>query len=88
MHDPSVVVAVNAAQVTGEPDAGVAVRVTTAPETREETLNVGVSSAVLLSVPLVPRSEAASRSGVPGVAGLIEIVFVDAAERFPAPSIV
>ena len=87
MHDPSVVVAVNAAQVTGEPDAGVAVRVTTAPEIRDETLKVGVSSAVLLSL-FVPRSEAVSRSGVPGVAGLIEIVLVDAVERFPAPSIV
>ena len=68
MHDPLVVVAVNAAQVTGEPDAGVAVRVTTAPETREETLNVGVSSDVLLSALLVPKSEPASRSGVPGAA--------------------
>ena len=88
VQDPLVVVAVNAGHDTGEPVAGVAVRVTTAPETRDETLKLGVSSAVLLSALLVPRSEATSRSGVPGVAGLIEIVFVDAAERFPAPSIV
>ena len=87
MQDPLVPVEVNE-QVTGLPEAGVAVKVTLAPDKRDERENVGVSSEVLLSVLLVPRSEAASRSGVPGVAGLIEIVFVDAAERFPAPSIV
>ena len=75
-------------QVTALPEAGVAVTVTLAPDKMDGTENVGVSSEVLLSVLLVPRSEAASRSGVPGVPGLIEIVLVDAAERFPAPSIV
>ena len=75
-------------QVTALPEAGVAVTVTLAPDKMDGTENVGVSSEVLLSVLLVPRSEAVSRSGVPGVAGLIEIVFVDAVERFPAPSIV
>ena len=87
MQDPLVPVEVNE-QVTGLPEAGVAVKVTLAPDTMDDRENVGVSSEVLLSVLLVPRSEAASRSGVPGVPGLIEIVFVDAAERFPAPSIV
>ena len=86
MQDPLVPVEVNE-QVTGLPEAGVAVKVTLAPDKRDERENVGVSSEVLLSL-FVPRSEAVSRSGVPGVAGLIEIVLVDAAERFPAPSIV
>ena len=85
MHEPVVPVAVNE-QVTAEPDAGVAVRVTTVPDSIDVMVKVGVSSAVLLSVLLVPRSEAASRSGVPGVAGLIEMVLVDAAERLPAES--
>ena len=87
MQDPLVPVEVNE-QVTAFPELGVAATVTLAPEIRDERVNVGVSSEVLLSVLLVPRSEAASRSGVPGVPGLIKIVFVDAAERFPAPSIV
>ena len=82
MHEPVVPVAVNE-QVTGP---GVAVRVTTVPDSRDETLNVGVSSAVLLSVGLLPKSEPASRSGAAGAAGLIEIVLVDAAERLPAES--
>ena len=87
MHEPVVPVAVNE-QVTAEPDAGVAVRVTTVPDSIDVMVKVGVSSAVLLSALLVPRSEVESRSGVPGVAGLIEMVLVDAAERFPEPSIV
>ena len=87
MQDPLVPVEINE-QVTGLPEPGIAVKVTLAPDTMDDRENVGVSSEVLLSVLLVPRSEAASRSGVPGVAGLIEIVLVDAAERFPAPSIV
>ena len=82
MHEPVVPVAVNE-QVTGP---GVAVRVTTVPDSRDETLNIGVSSAVLLSVELLPKSEPASRSGAAGAAGLIEIVLVDAAERLPAES--
>ena len=88
VQDPLVVVAVNAGHDTGEPVAGVAVSVTTAPETRDETLNVGVSSAVLLSIGLLPKSEPASRSGAAGAAGLIEIVLVDAAERLSAESTV
>ena len=87
MHEPVVPVAVNE-QVTAEPDVGVAVRVTTVPDSREETLNVGVSSAVLLSVGLLPKSEPSSRSGAAGAAGLIEMVLIDAAERFPAASTV
>ena len=87
VQEPLVLVAVNE-QVTAEPDAGVAVRVTTVPDSIDVMVKVGVSSAVLLSVLLVPRSEVASRSGVPGVAGLIEMVLVDAAERFPAASTV
>ena len=87
MHEPVVPVAVNE-QVTAEPDAGVAVRVTTVPDSIDVMVKVGVSSAVLLSVGLLPKSEPASRSGVPGVAGLIEMVLIDAAERFPAASTV
>ena len=75
-------------QVTALPEAGVAVTVTLAPDKMDRTENVGVSSEVLLSESFGPRSEAESRLGVPGVAGLIEIVFVDAAERFSTPSIV
>ena len=85
MHEPVVPVAGNE-QVTGFPTPGVAVRVTTVPDSRDETLNIGVSSAVLLSVELLPKSEPASRSGAAGAAGLIEIVLVDAAERLPAES--
>ena len=85
MHDPLVVVAVNAAQVTGEPDAGVAVSVTTAPETRDETVKVGVSSEVLLSVLLVPRSEAASRSGVPGAANGVTETAAEEFEKLRLP---
>ena len=87
MHDPLVLVAVNE-QVTAEPDAGVAVRVTTVPDSIDVMVKVGVSSAVLLSVGLLPKSEPASRSGAAGAAGLIEIVLVDAAERLPAESTV
>ena len=87
MQEPLVLVAVNE-QVTGFPTLGVAVRVTNVPDSRDETLNVGVSSAVLLSILLVPRSEPASRSGAAGAAGLIEMVLIDAAERLPAESTV
>ena len=87
VQEPLVPTAMNE-QVTGFPTLGVAVSVTTVPDSREETLNVGVSSAVLLSDVLDPKSEPESRSGAAGAAGLIEIVLVDAAERLPAASTV
>ena len=87
MHEPLDVIAVNE-HVTGLPEIGVAVRSTIVPVSTEATENVGVSSAVLLSVLLVPRSEPISRSGVPGAAGLIVMEFVENTERFPAASAV
>ena len=87
MQEPLVPTAMNE-QVTGFPTLGVAVRVTTVPDSIDVMVKVGVSSAVLLSVGLLPKSEPASRSGAAGAAGLIEIVLVDAAERLPAESTV
>ena len=86
MQDPLVPVEVNE-QVTTFPELGVAATVTLAPEIRDERVNVGVSSEVLLSS-FAPRSEAVSRSGVPGAAGLIVMEFVEQTERFPAASAV
>ena len=74
--------------VTGFPELGVAVSITSVPISIDDTSKVGVSSEVLLSVSLVPRSDDALRSGVSGPAGLIVMVFADAAERFPTPSTV
>jgi hypothetical protein len=65
VQDPEVPTAVNV-QVCAEPDAGVAVSVTVAPSTKSVKLNVGVSSAVLLSVPEVPKSDPLAKSGMPG----------------------
>jgi hypothetical protein len=52
-------------QVTADPEAGVAVRVTEAPFTREPMFIVGVLSEVILSDEEDPRSEPTSRVGVP-----------------------
>jgi hypothetical protein len=58
VQEPVVPEAVNE-QVTGEPDAGEAVSVTTAPEVRPATSKVGVVSTVLLSVDDDPLSDPA-----------------------------
>ena len=55
-------------QVADPPPLRVAVNVTAAFAARDERENVGVSSEVLLSALLVPKSEPASRSGVSGAA--------------------
>lgn len=69
-------------QVADPPPLRVAVNVTAAFAARDESENVGVSSEVLLSVLLVPRSEVASRSGVPGAAiGVTETA--EDANEFP-----
>jgi hypothetical protein len=74
-------------QVTGEPTDGVAVKVTIAPEVSPATSKVGVLSAVVLSEFDEPVSDAACKSGAGvGVGGRTVTVFVDAPERFPAPS--
>jgi hypothetical protein len=67
-------------QVADPPPLRVAVNVTEAFATRDERENVGVSSEVLLSVLLVPRSEAASRSGVPGAPKGVTETAVEAVE--------
>ena len=53
-------------QVCAEPEAGVAVNTTVAPLIKLSKLKVGVSSAVLLSVLEVPKSDAVAKSGMPG----------------------
>jgi hypothetical protein len=52
-------------QVTADPEAGVAVKVTEAPFTRDPMFIVGVLSEVILSDEEDPRSEPTSRVGVP-----------------------
>jgi hypothetical protein len=67
--------------VTGLPDPGVAVMVTVAPTSNPDPIFiVGVSSAVLLSVELLPRSEAVSRSGIPGAPNGVTITKLEATE--------
>ena len=72
-------------QVEVPPPLRVAVNVTAAFAARDERENVGVSSEVLLSVLLVPRSEAASRSGVPGAANGVTDTVDDGLEMDPPP---
>ena len=80
MHDPEVLVAIMM-QVTGLPDPGVAVMVTVAPTSKPDPMFiVGVSSAVLLSVELLPRSEAVARSGVPGAPNGVTLTELEATE--------
>ena len=80
MHDPEVLVAVKV-HVTGSPDPGVAVMVTVAPISNPDPMFiVGVSSAVLLSVELLPRSEAVARSGVPGAPNGVTLTELEATE--------
>ena len=65
MHEPVVVVAVKI-QVTGVPEAGVAVKVTVAPTVSPPTFIVGVLSLVILSEFEVPESDPESSVGVVG----------------------
>ena len=82
----AVVAAAVMMHVTGEPLARVAVTVMVAPTVRPLKSNVGVLSAVVLSVADVPVSDAAARSGADGVAGVNVTNPADAAEIFPARS--
>ena len=70
-------------QVADPPPLRVAVNVTAAFATRDERENVGVSSDVLLSEGLVPRSEAASRSRVSGAAKGVTETVVDGLDDPP-----
>ena len=67
VQDPVVASATNV-QVTGVPEAGVAVKVTVAPTVSPPIFMVGVLSFVILSLFKVPVSDAASRVGVAVVA--------------------
>ena len=58
-------VALSTVHVYVAPVADVAVKTTRAPETTEPTLMVGVLSEVILSVLDVPKSDPASRVGIP-----------------------
>ena len=87
MQEPVVPVAVNE-HVTAVPEDGVAVKVITAPVVRPDNEISGVSSLVLLSVFDEPRSEAATKSGVPVAANVTVTVSAEAADRFPAASTV
>ena len=63
------------------PDPGVAVKVTVAPFNNPDPMAiVGVSSAVLLSVELLPRSEVLARSGVPGAPNGVTLTELEATE--------
>jgi hypothetical protein len=65
VQEPVVPVAIKT-HVTADPVAGVAVKVTDAPDVNPVNEISGVSSFVLLSVLDDPRSEPATKSGVPG----------------------
>jgi hypothetical protein len=73
-------------QVTGLPVDGVAVTVTEAPEVRPARSNVGVLSAVELSVEEVPKSEPEAKSGAEGTAIVVVIATLDTVETPPAES--
>lgn len=85
VHEPVAPEAVKL-HVKADPEVGVAVKVTVAPAARFPTVNVGVLSAVSLSVLDVPKSDAASKSGVPGADIATVTVCVETADKFPAAS--
>jgi len=87
VQDPVVPVAVKV-HVTAVPEDGVAVKVITAPVVKPDREISGVSSFVLLSEFDVPRSEDATKSGVPVAANVTVTESVDTNERFPAASAV
>ena len=73
-------------QTTGDPDVGVAVTVTSAPEVKPERSNVGVSIFVILSELELPESEAACNTGALGTAIVVVKLLLETVEKFPAPS--
>ena len=82
MHVWLVAVATNV-QVTAEPDAGVAVKVTVAPTVNPPIFISGVLSFVILSEFDVPVSEAVAKVGALGATKApIAIVLVSAGNRF------
>jgi hypothetical protein len=87
VQEPGEPIAVNV-HVTAIPDDGVAVKVITAPIVKSEIEISGVSSFVLLSVLDDPRSDPATKSGVPVAANVTVTEFVEAADKFPAESTV
>ena len=87
VQEPVVPVAVKM-QVVGLPEEGVAVKVITAPIVRPDREISGVSSLVLLSVFDEPRSEDATKSGVPVAANVTVTESAATNERFPAVSTV
>ena len=83
----SLVAVATKVHVTADPVAGVAVTVIFAPTVNPAKVNVGVASAVALSVFEDPVSEAAVRSGAGvGVLGVTATVPVDTCEKFPDAS--
>jgi hypothetical protein len=72
--------------VVGEPELGVAVTVTTALVVSPVKSNVGVSSAVWLSVLEVPKSDEEFRSGALGVPIETVTALVDLADKLPVAS--
>ena len=70
-------------QVTGDPDVGVAVTVTNAPEVKPERSNVGVSIFVILSEFELPESEAACNTGALGTAIVVVKLLLATVEVFP-----
>jgi hypothetical protein len=86
-QDPVVAVAVNV-HTTAVPEDGVAVKVITAPIVKLDIEISGVSSLVVLSVLEVPRSDPATKSGVPVAANVTVTEFVETADKLPAASTV
>ena len=83
VHDPVDPDAVKV-HVTGSPVDGVAVTVTEAPDVRPDKSNVGVLSAVELSVDDEPISDPVARSGTEGTAIVVVIATSETAEVPPA----
>jgi hypothetical protein len=83
---PVIALAVNE-QVTGDPVAGVAVSVTSAPDVNDESSKVGVVSAVTLSVDDCPVSDAVAKSGTDEVDTEVLNEIGDTSEIFPALSL-
>ena len=73
-------------QVTGDPEEGVAVIVTCAPEISDVRSKVGVLSAVVLSEFEEPVSEADARSGIEAELTVVVKGISETRERFPVLS--
>ena len=85
MQEPDPEVAINVHTV-GEPDVGVAVKVTVAPTANPLTSIVGVSSAVFLSLLKDPKSDEEFRVTPVGASIETVMLLADTGERFPAAS--